>query len=162
MIPDFVRELREMVGGSHLLWFPGVNMVVHDPARGVLLHRRSDTDEWSLLSGILNPGEQPAHGAVREVLEETGVRVVPERLVGVTVSPEITHPNGDRAQYLELLFLCRPADDAAAARVNDDESVEVGWFPHDALPVMRPYVSERIALALRSDGQPAWFTPVGL
>ncbi|MEU0220592.1 NUDIX domain-containing protein [Streptomyces sp. NPDC006265] len=79
-----MRELRELVGGSHLLWLAGVNMVVRDPARGVLLHRRSGTDEWSLLSGILNPGEQPARGAVREVFEETGIRVVPERLVEQT------------------------------------------------------------------------------
>ena len=162
MIPEYVQALRELVGSDHLLWLPGVNMVVHDSSCGrVLLHRRSDTGEWSLLSGILNPGEDPAVGAVREVLEETGVHVVPERLVGVTVSPRITHPNGDLAQYLEVLFLCRPREAGARPRVNDDESLAVDWFATDALPDMRPYVADRITMAVESGSRRAWFTPAG-
>ncbi|WP_405775724.1 NUDIX hydrolase [Streptomyces sp. NBC_01538] len=162
MIPEYVQGLRELVGSDRLLWLPGVNMVVHDSSSGrVLLHRRSDTGEWSLLSGILNIGEDPAHGAAREVLEETGVHVVPERLVAVTVSPKITHPNGDRAQYLEVLFLCRPRDPGACPRVNDDESLAVDWFATDGLPDMRPYVADRIAMALEAGSRQAWFTPAG-
>ncbi|MER6913833.1 NUDIX domain-containing protein [Streptomyces sp. NPDC000594] len=160
MTPDFVIRLRERVGSDHLLWLPGVNAVVRDGEGRVLLHRRSDTGEWSLLSGILDPGEEPADAVVREVFEETGVRVVVERLAGVTVSPRVRHPNGDRAQYLELVFACLPAGAGQAARVNDDESVEVGWFDPDGLPPVRDSVRERIALA-RSGRERAWFTPPG-
>src|SRR4051812_501839 len=105
--PEFVRRLRAQVGGDELLWLPGVNAVVVDEYGQVLLHRRSDNGRWSLLSGILDPGEEPADGVVREVWEETGVVVEVERLSGVTVSPPRTHPNGDRVQYLELTFRCR-------------------------------------------------------
>jgi 8-oxo-dGTP pyrophosphatase MutT (NUDIX family) len=161
LTPDFVAELRAHVGPGFLLWLPGVNAVVHDSQGRVLLHRRSDTGEWSLLSGILEPGEAPADGVVREVREETGVPVVVEGLVAVTVSPRITHPNGDRAQYLELLFVCRPDGEGHRARVADDESLCVAWFPRRALPAMRPYVAERIALALDYQGQGAVFTPAG-
>ncbi|MFI7087588.1 NUDIX hydrolase [Streptomyces anulatus] len=157
MIPEFVRTLRASLGSEHLLWLPGVNAVVSDDRGQVLLHRRSDTDEWSFLSGILDPGEEPAVGVVREVFEETGVRVRPVRLVAVTVSPRRVHGNGDHAQYLELLFACRLDGAGQMARVNDDESVEVGWFPPTALPAVRPYVAERIGWALRDRG-PARFT----
>jgi 8-oxo-dGTP pyrophosphatase MutT (NUDIX family) len=74
MTPGFVSALRAAVGPDVLLWLPGVNAIVRDEAGRVLLHRRSDTGEWSLLSGILEPGEDPAAGVVREVEEETGVR----------------------------------------------------------------------------------------
>ncbi|WEH31975.1 NUDIX domain-containing protein [Streptomyces sp. AM 4-1-1] len=158
MIPDFVAALRAAVGPDHLLWLPGVNAVVRDEEGRVLLHRRSDTGEWSLLSGILEPGEAPAAGAVREVEEETGIRVVVERLAAVTVSPEVRHPGGDLAQYLELVFACRPADPDQVARVADEESLEVGWFAPDALPPVRDSVRERIALALADDSR-AFFTP---
>ncbi|MFD8666290.1 NUDIX domain-containing protein [Streptomyces microflavus] len=137
-----------------------MNAVVQREDGRVLLHRRSDTGEWSLLSGILEPGESPAAGVVREVREEAGLRVVPERLAGVTVSLRVRHPNGDLAQYMELLFLCRLAVDGQEAHAADDETSEVGWFAMDALPAMRKSVHERLGLALA--GQPeAWFTPAG-
>jgi 8-oxo-dGTP pyrophosphatase MutT (NUDIX family) len=130
-IPEFVRELRSKVG-QQPLWMSGVTAVVLDDRRRLLLGRRVDTGRWALITGILDPGEQPADAAARECLEETGVHAVPERLTSVTVSPPIVHANGDQAQYLELTFLCRAV--GGEARVNDDESLEVGWFALDALP----------------------------
>ena len=130
-VPDFVVALRERVGHD-LLWMPGVTAVVRDEDGRVLLGRRADTGQWALPSGILEPGEQPATGLVREVEEETGVRVEVLRLDAVWTLPAITYPNGDHAQYLDLCFTCRPT--GGEAHVADDESLEVGWFALDALP----------------------------
>ncbi|CAM5605587.1 NUDIX hydrolase [Streptomyces diastaticus] len=157
MIPAYVAELRSFVGPDHRLWLPGVNAVVLDEER-VLLHRRSDTGDWSILSGILDPGEEPAAGVVREVAEETGIRVVVERLAGVTVSPPVVHTNGHRAQYLELVFACRPDGRGQVARAADDESLEVGWFLVDALPPMRARTGELLRLGLE-ERERAWFRP---
>lgn len=155
MIPNYVVELRSAVGSEHRLWLPGVNAVVVEEGR-VLLHRRSDTGDWSILSGILEPGEEPAAGVVREVSEETGIRVVVERLAGVTVSPPVVHANGDRAQYLELVFVCRPDGPGQVARAADDESLEVGWFPVGGLPAMRTRTERLLRLGLEKRQQ-AWF-----
>jgi 8-oxo-dGTP pyrophosphatase MutT (NUDIX family) len=155
-IPDYVRDLRAAVGSAHLLWIPGVNAVVVDDQERILLHRRSDDGRWSIISGILDPGEQPAAGIVREVLEETAVQVVPEFVSSVTVSPEITHRNGDLAQYLEICFRCRPI--GGSARVNDDESLDVAWFARDALPELEPRSLLRIEHALKRSA--AWFPPL--
>jgi 8-oxo-dGTP pyrophosphatase MutT (NUDIX family) len=145
-IPEFVRELRAAVGQSPL-WMSGVTAVVLDEDGRLLLGRRSDTGRWALITGIIDPGEQPADAAVRECEEETGVMVVPERLTGVSVSEPIVHANGDRAQYLELTFLCRAV--GGEARVNDDESLEVGWFDRDALPGdLGPSMLHRLRQAL--------------
>src|SRR6478609_966557 len=134
-IPEFVAALRSHVG-TGLLWMPGVSAVVVDDDGRLLLGQRADTGQWAVVSGILEPGEDPAVGLAREVLEETGVEVVVDALVAVTVTPPVEYPNGDRSQYLDLAFVCRPAspDAAAAARVADDESLAVAWFAPDALP----------------------------
>ena len=71
--PDFILRLREKIGHD-LLWLPGVTAVVLDDRNRVLLGRRADNGRWTLITGILEPGEQPAVGVVREVLEETGHR----------------------------------------------------------------------------------------
>ncbi|MGW2410525.1 NUDIX domain-containing protein [Streptomyces sp. NPDC001739] len=56
----------EAVGTQHLLWIPGVNAIVVDEADRVLLQRRTEDGAWSVLSGILARGEEPAAGVVRE------------------------------------------------------------------------------------------------
>ncbi|MEV8096556.1 NUDIX domain-containing protein [Kitasatospora sp. NPDC085879] len=144
-IPTFLAELRALVG-TRPLWLSGVAAVITDDRGRVLLNRRSDNGRWALIGGILDPGEQPAEGLAREVLEETGVSVEPERLTSVTVSPLLEYPNGDRAQYLDLTFRCRLL--AGEPRVNDDESLEVGWFAPDALPPLDGYARHRLDLAL--------------
>jgi ADP-ribose pyrophosphatase YjhB (NUDIX family) len=109
------------------------------------------------VSGILDPGEEPAVGLAREVLEETAVEVRIEALAAVSTTPVITYPNGDRSAYLDLCFVARPVspEAAAAARVADDESLEVAWFSLEALPDDVAHSSrERLDLAQRYLAEP--------
>ncbi|MGW1738173.1 NUDIX hydrolase [Nocardia sp. NPDC001965] len=155
--PDFISRIRATVG-HHLLWLPGVSVVVFDDAGRVLLQRRADDGRWALISGIPDPGEQPAAAAVREVVEETGVDCVVERLVSVQSEAAMTYANGDICQFMNICFRARAV--RGEARVNDDESLAVGWFAPDALPEgLSPDQSFRIGRA-RAD-EPAWFEPVG-
>ncbi|MFE6868059.1 NUDIX domain-containing protein [Kitasatospora sp. NPDC057692] len=132
-IPAFLADLRSVVG-SRMLWLSAVVAVVLDDDGRVLLVQRVDDGCWAPPGGILDPGEQPADGAARECLEETGVVAVPEQLLAVTVSPEITYPNGDLTQYLEVVFRCRPT--GGEVRLDEDETLAVGWYALDALPPM--------------------------
>ncbi|MEV6106337.1 NUDIX domain-containing protein [Streptomyces sp. NPDC051940] len=153
--PDFIRELR-VSAGQQLLFLPGITAIVIDDDR-VLLNRRADTGRWSVIGGIAEPGEQPAVTAAREVLEETGVRAVPERVVLVQGLPPVEYPNGDQCQFMDITFRCRYV--GGEARVNDDESLDVAWFPLDELPPLDDFGLTRIKHA-QADG-PAWFEPAG-
>ncbi|ORT60757.1 NUDIX domain-containing protein [Streptomyces sp. CB03238] len=151
--PDFIRAVRA-TAGHQLLFLPGVSAVVFDDEGRVLLVRRADTGKWSIIGGIPEPGEQPAVTAVREVYEETAVECVVERVVLVETLPTVTYANGDQCQYMDTCFRCRAV--GGEARVNDEESLEVGWFPLDALPPLRESERFRIKQAL-TDG-PTWFS----
>ncbi|MDN3024123.1 NUDIX domain-containing protein [Streptomyces sp. S.PB5] len=153
--PDFIREIRASAG-HQLLWLPGVSAVVFDDAGRVLLGQRADNHKWTVISGIPEPGEQPAAAAVREVQEETGVDCVVERVVLVRSGSEVTYPNGDRCQFMDITFRCRAV--GGEARVNDDESLQVGWFEVDALPSMGERQLFRIKQALSDE--PTWFEPM--
>ena len=158
--PDFVLELREHIGHAPL-WLTGVTAVV---LRGdeVLLVRRADTLEWSPVTGIIDPGEEPADAAVREVREEADVVVKAVRLVWAHVLEPITYDNGDAAQYLDLVFACNWLNgDPAPA---DGENLEAAWWPLAELPPLSESYERRIRLAAESFG-PALFTqllPVAL
>ncbi|KRE60899.1 NUDIX domain-containing protein [Nostocoides sp. Soil756] len=146
--PDFILALRERIG-HELLWLPGTTAVV---LRGdeVLLVRRADTGEWTPVTGICDPGEHPATTAVRECLEETGVRCAVDGLAWVSVTRVFEYPNGDRSQYLDHVFRCRY--EAGEAHVGDDESSEVGWFGLETMPPMAPEYVERVRVAVAYDG----------
>lgn len=148
-IPDFVVELRKKIGHD-LLWMPGVTAVVlrvgDDDEPQVLLVRRADNGAWTPVTGIIDPGEQPAEAAAREVVEETGVHARAELLVRVQTQPPTTHVNGDQAQYLDLTF--RMAYVSGQAHPADGENSEVEWFALDDLPTMSAEMHARIDAAL--------------
>ena len=81
---------------------PGVSaVVVHDDGR-LLLGRRSDNGLWAVVSGILEPGEQPAHAAVREVLEEGGVSA---QIQCALQNTEYVNPRGEARRVYWFLML---------------------------------------------------------
>lgn len=119
-------------------------MVIHDES--VLLVRRADNGRWTLPAGIMEPGEEPAATAVREVFEETAVMVSARALAGVVTTEAVTYPNGDQAQYLDVVMACDYLE--GEARVNDDENLEVAWYRLDALPDLPPRHARAIDWAL--------------
>jgi 8-oxo-dGTP pyrophosphatase MutT (NUDIX family) len=153
--PQFILDLRQRIGHD-LLFLPGVNTVAfddRDDPSTVLLGRRADNGRWHLPGGILEPGEQPAPGMVREVLEETGVTIAIDRLISLVTLPPTNYPNGDRVQYLSCSF--RSHYVSGEAYVADDESTDVGWYDLDQLPDgLRQLDRDLIKLALPAEGPP--------
>lgn len=72
----------------------------------ILLTRRTDNGLWCLPGGGIDPGESAAEACVRELYEETGLRVAVTRLVGVYSSPDwlVRYPDGNQVQVIALSF----------------------------------------------------------
>jgi ADP-ribose pyrophosphatase YjhB (NUDIX family) len=100
----------------------------------ILLMRRSDNRLWNMPGGILEVGETPAAGVVREALEETGVRCEPVALVGIYDNRR--WESGVAQQIYKFTFLCRPLDGGQVVETPSHaiETLEIGWFAEDALP----------------------------
>ncbi|QCB92794.1 NUDIX hydrolase [Cellulomonas shaoxiangyii] len=152
-VPPFVLALRAHVGHD-LLWMPGVTAVVlraHAGREQVLLVRRADSGAWTPVTGIVDPGEEPAVAAAREVLEEAAVVAVPERLARVGVVGPVTYDNGDRSTYLDLTFRFRwVSGDPYPA---DGENTDARWYDLDGLPPMSADMTERLAAGLVPHGE---------
>ena len=133
---------------------PGVSAIILT-GEGLLLQRRSDNGLWGLPGGGVEPGESVTEAVVREVREETGLEVVPLRLIGVYSAPEhgqiVTYPDGNVIHYISSSFECRVVSGALAC---SHESLELGWFDPERLPAdMVPMHRVRIADALARRGE---------
>ena len=106
-ISPYVARLRRHVGPD-LLLLPSVMGVIYDEQSRVLLVRQTADGLWSTPGGVIEPDETPAAAVVREVEEETGLKVRIVRLLGVFGGPDfvVSYPNGDRSQYLSAIFEC--------------------------------------------------------
>lgn len=151
--PEFILKLREKIGNDPL-WLPAVRGVVFDDDGRVLLCQRADNHHWTVITGILEPGEHPAPGLVREIFEETAVVAETERIIAVGVVGPVTFPNGDICDFLDITFRCRYV--SGDAQVNDDESIDVGWFGLDELPDMSEGNLQAIRLATELEGPVAY------
>ena len=101
----------------------GAFAVIFDSGANVLLCHRTDRDAWNLLGGRVEPGETPQETVVREVLEEVGLQVRVERLLGV-------HPVPAKHD-LVFTFLCVPVGGVLG---TSSESDRVAWFSRAGLP----------------------------
>lgn len=146
--PEFILRLREKIGHDPL-WLTGCTAVVLHEGR-VLLGQRADNGTWGLITGILEPGEDPAVAARRECLEETGVEVTVDALVRVRAGELVTFPNGDQCQFLDHTFLCTYV--RGQAHVADDESLAVEWFPLEDLPPIPEHQLARLHAAVHFTG----------
>lgn len=150
--PDFILDLRRLVG-TRPLPLVGVTAVVVRNG-DVLLGHRSDNGVLTPITGIVDPGEEPATAAAREALEEAGVVIQVDRLAWVHQIPRITYENGDQSDYLDLTFRCTWV--SGNAWPADGEMTEVGWYPLDDLGELDDDMRQRVALAIPESGEAAF------
>ncbi|MBK8905504.1 MAG: NUDIX domain-containing protein [Anaerolineaceae bacterium] len=103
----------------------GTNGIVVDQHGNVLLIKRNDTRTFAPPGGALDAGELPPDGAAREVREETGLVVLPVRLVALTYLP--LPPQG----FLSFTFRCLLR---GGEITTSDESPSVGFYRTNPLP----------------------------
>jgi len=152
-ISEYLRKLREKIGHD-LVVIPGVTALIFNEQNHVLLHRAATDGKWYTIGGAVDPGEDPADAAVREVFEETGLRVRPLRIVGVYTDPLVEYPNGDRVCYVSTCFVCQNV--GGKLEPQDDESLELRYFPPGELPELPASHRHRIMQALKNQDL-AWF-----
>jgi 8-oxo-dGTP diphosphatase len=122
----------------------GAFAIIFDEHARILLCHRRDLDLWNLPGGAVESGELPTEAVIRETEEETGLRVVVERLVGV-------YGKAEKDEFV-FSFLCRVVGGQLSVT---DEADECRYFEFDAIPSNTPPKQvERIRDAVGHGPQP--------
>ena len=104
--------------------------VILNSRREVLLVKHSyGLLNWELPGGGAERHESPTQTVLREVLEETGLRVSAERLTGVYYEHQ-----GPGREAIHFVFLCRPLDETAVPQPSCNEVTACSYWSPGALP----------------------------
>jgi len=152
---NYALELRRQVGEAPLI-VVGANAWVRDDAGAILLVRRTDDGTWTLPGGTMELGERIDQTVIREVEEEAGLQVQPDRLAGLYSGPAFfhTYPNGDPVHVVLAVFACHTL--GGELRADQIETRQARFFPPTRLPPLS--LAQRICVedALKRSAQAAW------
>ena len=111
----------------------------------VLLHRRTDNNQWSLIGGGMDYGESISQTIIREVKEETGFDATIEKLIGIYSNPNhvIEYTNGEVRQQFSICFHCKIV---SGNLTISSESHELKFFTQEEINNLQIHPSQKIRI----------------
>ncbi len=100
-----------------------VLVVVRRDDKFLLVHERKHEQKWYLPAGRIEPREDFIRAALRETLEETGVPIEIEGVLGIQHTPIL-----DGTARVRFILLAHPADNTPPKSEPDDESLGAAWM----------------------------------
>jgi len=97
----------------------------------LLVHERGHNQSWYLPGGRVEPGERIVDAAVRETLEEAGVRI---SILGVLRFEHSPHLHG--ATRSRVFFLAKPDGDPTPKNEPDEHSLGARWVTLEELQTL--------------------------
>lgn len=134
-----------------------VTAFVLDEQQRVLMIRRTDSGRYAIPGGAQEIGETIGAAVSREVLEETGIEVEPDAIIGVYSDPAhvIAFADGEVRQEFSICFRARYLRGEPR---TSNESSEVSWVPRTELAGLdiHPSIRLRIEHGYADRIQPYW------
>ncbi len=106
--------------------YPTVDIIIEIEESILLIRRKNPPHGWAIPGGFIDAGESAEEAAVREALEETGLRVTLKDLLGVYSDPD----RDPRFHTLSVVYIATATGKPEAG----DDAGDVGLFREETLP----------------------------
>ena len=125
--------------------------IINPKNKKILLVKHSDYDKWLQPGGHIEEDETPEEAAVREVYEETGIKIT---LLGEKFPREddLIRPLGiqcnrkkDGTRFIDIIYAAIPNNPDEKIKLSD-ESTEIGWFTRNELDRMPVFQDIKITM----------------
>ncbi|MDY3103929.1 MAG: NUDIX hydrolase [Prevotella sp.] len=131
MEKNYIKWIRSKVGHD-LIILNFAGGCIRNEHGDILLQKRSDKNVWGFPGGAIEIGERAHEAAIREIKEETGLDVLPKKLIGIYTGYFDDYPNGDKAQVISIFFDM----EIKGGNLDDrnSESLELKFFDEKKIP----------------------------
>lgn len=125
--------------GSEKFIHPAARIIIENEDNQILTIERADNGQLGIPAGSIEESETIEACIIREVYEETGIRVRNLQVIGISSNPKIEivkYPNGDEIQYFTIEFYSN--DWEGTIKVHDKNEVKraafMDWSVKEQLP----------------------------
>ena len=118
--------------GSKLRHFCASVILIDPETKEILLVHHKKFNKWVQPGGHIEGYELPIDTALREVLEETGIKIkiIGHTLDEVNIEPvAVSHYRNKVGDMIDIQYIAIPL----TKEINNDEDNDVIWFPIDKL-----------------------------
>lgn len=124
---DQVAAVRPFIGKELYIGIGATVLVTREDGRILILKHVGETD-WRFPAGFADLGETLAATAVREMREETGLHIQPDRIVAIYSAQEMhnVYPNGDQVKNVGVLFHARYT--GGTIQLDAGEIEQMAWI----------------------------------
>jgi ADP-ribose pyrophosphatase YjhB (NUDIX family) len=128
VVEEWLQVVGEGVAG-YVTPKVAIGAVVGNEAGEILLIQRGDSGVWLYPTGWADVGYSPSEVAVKEVKEETGIDVEPQRIIAVLDGLRLGFTS---VPLYSVVFHCQAV--GGTLEGHPLETRAVGWFAEGALP----------------------------
>lgn len=128
---NYIKWIRSKVGNDMII-LNFVGGCIKNEKGEILLQKRKDKQVWGFPGGALEIGESVEIAAKREIKEETGLDVIPKKIIGIHSNYYDEYPNGDKVQPLSIFLEL----DCVGGELccDNDETLDLKYFNIDCIP----------------------------
>lgn len=134
--------------------------LIPNPEGEILILKPSYREGWNIPGGIIEAGESPVSGLIREIREETGLVCVEISQCAV-VDHQWVDEGGYMRDSLHFVFHATPLPNTLCRQISVDGEEIIDWRfvrPEEALDLCQPELAARMRFALTERGFPVMLT----
>ena len=124
----YIKWLRSKIGSEKII-YPGARIIIENQNKEILIIERTDNGKKGLPAGSLEENETIEECIIREVKEETGLKILDLEVIGISSNPQnesVVYPNGDKIQYFTIEFYSNNWE--GGIKVADESEVKWAKF----------------------------------
>lgn len=103
---NYIKKIRSKLGHEKFI-HPGARIIIENEQGEILIIERADNGKIGIPAGALEENETIEACIIREVKEETGLKLIDLEVIGISSNPDretVKYPNGDKIQYFTVEF----------------------------------------------------------
>lgn len=103
---NYIKKIRSKLGQEKFI-HPGARIIIENKKREILIIERMDNGNIGIPAGAIEENETIEACIIREVKEETGLKLIDLEVIGISSNPDresVEYPNGDKIQYFTVEF----------------------------------------------------------